>query len=294
MTNRSQNSYLTLREAITNLGYEWHENDYFFCHGELPIIENATADMKEYVGILLCTDGDIDLSINEVDYNLTASTLLIAHPSSIVHIIRSKKQYKGILLFVTHNFLAKHIINAQLVKPFRQISNHRYTLTDLTKEQQKNLIDIYKLIYKKKENKHSVFQLETLRNLFLAFICEIAEIFLRGKKIESRLTRNEEIADSFFKLLLQPIKISDKTAFFADQLNISSKHLIKAIKTTTGKTPGVFINEKMADNAKLLLTDNKLSISQISDRLRFSETSSFSKFFKKQTGMSPSLFREQL
>jgi AraC family transcriptional activator of pobA len=50
----------------------------------------------------------------------------------------------------------------------------------------------------------------------------------------------------------------------------------------------------MADNAKLLLTDNKLSISQISDRLRFSETSSFSKFFKKQTGMSPSLFREQL
>ncbi len=47
--------------------------------------------MKEYVGILLCTDGDIDLSINEVDYNLTASTLLIAHPSSIVHIIRSKK-----------------------------------------------------------------------------------------------------------------------------------------------------------------------------------------------------------
>ena len=139
-----------------------------------------------------------------------------------------------------------------------------------------------------------MFQLETLRNLFLAFICEIAEIFLRGKKIESRLTRNEEIADSFFKLLLQPIKISDKTAFFADQLNISSKHLIKAIKTTTGKTPGVFINEKMEDNAKLLLTDNKLSISQISDRLRFSETSSFSKFFKKQTGMSPSLFREQL
>ena len=57
MTNRSQNSYLTLREAIINLGYEWHENDYFFCHGELPIIENATADMKEYVGILLCTDG---------------------------------------------------------------------------------------------------------------------------------------------------------------------------------------------------------------------------------------------
>lgn len=294
MTSNSPNSYLTLRESIINLGYEWQEKDYFFCHGVLPIINDAIADMKEYVGILLCTDGNIELIINEVDYHIEASTLLIAHPSSIVHIIRSKKQYKGILLFISRDFLGKHIINAQLIKPFRQISKNKYTLTKLTKQEQKNLIEIYKLIYRKKENKHSVFQLETLRNLFLAFICEVAEIFLKGKVIENNLTRNEEITDSFLYLLSKAIKISNKTAFFADQLNISSKHLIKAVKTTTGTSPGVFINEKIADNAKILLADNRLSISQISEKLGFSETSSFSKFFKKQTGISPSLFREQL
>lgn len=279
MTSNSQNSYLTLRESIINLGYEWQEKDYFFCHGVLPIINDAIADMKEYVGILLCTDGNIDLIINEVDYHIEASTLLIAHPSSIVHIIRSKKQYKGILLFISRDFLGKHIINTQLIKPFRQISKNKYTLTKLTNQEQKNLIEIYKLIYRKKESKHSVFQLETLRNLFLAFICEVAEIFLKGKVIENNLTRNEEITDSFLSLLSKAIKISNKTAFFADQLNISSKHLIKAVKTTTGTSPGVFINEKIADNAKILLADNRLSISQISEKLGFSETSSFSKFF---------------
>jgi hypothetical protein len=100
MMNHSRNPYSTLRESIINLGYEWQEKDYFFCHGLLPKIDNTITDMKEYVGVLLCTDGDIDISINKVDYNLTASTLLIAHPLSIVHIIRSKRQYKGILLFV--------------------------------------------------------------------------------------------------------------------------------------------------------------------------------------------------
>lgn len=294
MTNQSPHSFLTLREAIINLGYEWQEKEYFFCHGSFPIIENATTDMEDYVGILLCTDGDIDISINKIDYNLTASTLLITHPSSIVHIVRSRSQYTGILLFVSRDFLAKNIINSQLVKPFRQVSKNQYTLAKLTKEEQKSLIDIYKLIYRKREANHSLFQLETLRNLFLAFICEIAEVFLKNKKVEIRSTRNEEITNAFFNLLLQPIKIDHKTAYFADKLNISPKHLIKAIKTTTEKSPGVFINEKIAEQAKLLLTYNQLTISQISEKLGFSETSSFSKFFKKQTGFSPSQYREQL
>jgi AraC-like DNA-binding protein len=196
-------------------------------------------------------------------------------------------------LFVARDFLAKNIVNAQLAKPFRQISHHQYTLTNLNREQQKILIDIYKLIYRKRATKQSVFQLETLRNLFLVFICEVAEIFLESKEVESHSTRNEEIADAFFNLLLQPVKITNKTAFFADQLNISPKHLIKAVKTIAGKAPGVFIHEKITDDAKIMLTDKKLSIGQVSEKLGFSETSSFSKFFKKQTGTSPSLFREQ-
>lgn len=294
MAIQSQYPFFTLREAIINLGYEWLEKDYFFCHGTFPIIENATTDMKDYVGILLCTDGDIDISINEIDYNLTASTLLIAHPSSIVHIIRSRKQYNGILMFVAHDFLTKHIIKAQLVQPFRQVSKNEYWLAKLTREEQKSLIDIYKLIYRKRENKDSVFQYEVLHNLLLAYMCEVAENFLKSNKVETRSTRSEEITDSFFNLLLQPIKISHKTAYFANQLNISPKHLIKSVKITTKKSPGFFINEKIADQAKLLLTYNQLTISQVSEKLGFSETSSFSNFFKKQIGVSPSEFKEQL
>lgn len=260
----------------------------------IPVIENSTADMQDYVGIMLCTDGDIDISINNVYYNLTASTLLIAQPSSIVQIIRSRSQYNGILMFVARDFLEKYIVNAQLVQPFRQVSRNEYWLAKLTVEEQKGLIDIYRLIYRKREAKGSVFQLEALRNLLLAAICEVAEIFLKSNKVEVRSTRNEEITYDFFNLLLQPIKIENTTAYFADRLYISPKYLIKVVKATTGKSPGVFINEKITDNAKLLLKDSRLNISQISERLGFSEVSSFSKFFKKQTNLSPSQYREQL
>ena len=293
MANTPQKTNFTLQEALIQLGYDWQEKDFFFCHGAFPIIENSTADMQNYLGIMLCIDGDIDVSINEIDYNVKASTLLITHPSSIVHIVRSRSQYNGILIFVARDFLSKHIINAQLVDPFRQVSKNHYTLAELTREEQKNFIDIYKLIYRKREAKGSDLQLEALHNLLLAAICEVAEIFLKSNKVEIRSTRNEEITDAFLNLLVQPIKISNKTAYFADQLNVSPKHLIHAVKTTTGKSPGVFINEKITDSAKLLLKDYSLNISQISEKLGFSEVSSFSSFFKKQTNLSPSLFREQ-
>ena len=294
MTDIPHKTNFTLQEALIQLGYDWHEKDYFFCHGAFPIIENSTADMQNYLGIMLCTDGDIDVSINDIDYNLTASTLLIAFPSSIVHIVRSRRHYNGFLMFVARDFLSKYIINAQLVHPFRQVSKNHYTLVELTREEQKNFIDIYRLICKKKETKGSDLQLEALRNLLLAAICEVAEIFLKSNKVEIRSTRSEEITGAFLNLLIQPIQISHTTAYFADQLNISPKHLIHVVKTTTGKSPGFFINEKITDNAKLLLRDYSLNISQISEKLGFSEVSSFSSFFKKHTDLSPSLYRERL
>ena len=279
MTNQSHHSFLTLREAIISIGHEWQEKDFYFYHGVLPIIDNAITDTKDYVGILLCTDGDIDISINQVDYNITSSTLLIAYPSSIIQVIRSKGEYHGILLFVSRDFLAKHILNTQLVKPFRQITNHQYTLAHITREEQQVLIDIYKLIHRKSNTKNSLFQLETLRNLFLVFVCEVAEIFLKSKKVETHSTRNEEITDAF-KFAYTADKASHKTAYFTNKLHISPKHLIKAIKTTTGNSPGIFINKQLIDNAKLLLTDNQLTIAQISRELGFSETASFSSFLK--------------
>ncbi len=291
MTNQSHHSFLTLREAIISIGHEWQEKDFYFYHGVLPIIDNAITDTKDYVGILLCTDGDIDISINQVDYNITSSTLLIAYPSSIIQVIRSKGEYHGILLFVSRDFLAKHILNTQLVKPFRQITNHQYTLAHITREEQQVLIDIYKLIHRKSNTKNSLFQLETLRNLFLVFVCEVAEIFLKSKKVETHSTRNEEITDAFLNLLTQPIKASHKTAYFANKLHISPKHLIKAIKTTTGNSPGIFINKQLIDNAKLLLANNQLTIAQVSRELGFSETASFSSSFKKQTGQTPTQYR---
>jgi AraC family transcriptional regulator, regulatory protein of adaptative response / methylphosphotriester-DNA alkyltransferase methyltransferase len=79
---------------------------------------------------------------------------------------------------------------------------------------------------------------------------------------------------------------------FADILHIHPVHLTSVIKTTTGRTPCSFYQEKLIGVAKRLLTDQSLSISEIAGNLTF-DPSNFSKFFKRFTGLTPKQYRER-
>ena len=50
-------------------------------------------------------------------------------------------------------------------------------------------------------------------------------------------------------------------------------------------------NERVVLETKRMLADKQLSINEIADALGFEDYSYFSRFFKKQTGMSPTEFR---
>ncbi len=291
MSNSPYIPFLSLQQMAMTLGFNWQQEEYFFCQGEFQVIDNTLIGSQDFFGIMLCTDGEINLTLDDVSYNLTQSTLLIARPSSIVHVIKARTKYKGILLFVGRNFLLKNIVNADLTRPFRKLQANEYNLIKLTTEQEKTLIDVYRLIDKKRNSLQTKLQLEIIRSLFLVFVCEVAELFLNSSNIIVRSTRNEEITEAFFMLLADPITITHTTSYFAYQLNITTKHLIQAVKNVTGQSPGKFINKKIISTAKNFLENPQLSLIEISEKLGFSEQASFSKFFKKQTGITPSAFR---
>jgi AraC-like DNA-binding protein len=91
--------------------------------------------------------------------------------------------------------------------------------------------------------------------------------------------------------LVQVDKKKHNLKFYADSLFITPKYLIHAIKKSSGKTPGKLIDEAIVAEAKLLLRDRDHTIAKVSERLQFSDQASFSKFFKKNTGITPVSYR---
>jgi AraC-like DNA-binding protein len=80
---------------------------------------------------------------------------------------------------------------------------------------------------------------------------------------------------------------------FAQQLNIHVNHLNRAVKEMTGKTTTQLIGERILQEAKVLLTHSTWNVSEIAYALGFAEVTHFTNFFKKQAGLSPSLYRKR-
>jgi AraC-like DNA-binding protein len=80
----------------------------------------------------------------------------------------------------------------------------------------------------------------------------------------------------------------------AAQLNLSVKYLSDLLKQETGKTALELIHLFVVSEAKNLLVTGDKSISEIAYQLGFENPPYFSRLFKKESGMSPKEFKNQL
>jgi len=80
-------------------------------------------------------------------------------------------------------------------------------------------------------------------------------------------------------------------SLMAEKLHISSRYLTDLLKQETGKTALELIHLFLIGEAKNLLTEGELNISEISHLLGFENTTYFSRLFKKEVGRTPNEFR---
>lgn len=101
----------------------------------------------------------------------------------------------------------------------------------------------------------------------------------------------KRLNDNFSKLATGQAEKIGSVKEFAEHLNVHPNYLTNVIKTETGKPASEWIRERTLAEAQSLLNNTTLSISEITFRLGFSDTTHFAKFFKKHAGASPSTFR---
>lgn len=79
---------------------------------------------------------------------------------------------------------------------------------------------------------------------------------------------------------------------YADLLHISPNHLNKCVKTITGQSARDLLDEMILLEAKVLLSQSDLSVSEIAYRIGKQDPSNFGRFFKTNTGMTPKEYRQ--
>ncbi|MBM7563628.1 AraC family transcriptional regulator [Paenibacillus sacheonensis] len=83
------------------------------------------------------------------------------------------------------------------------------------------------------------------------------------------------------------LKVED----MARAAHLHPNYFIAYFKKHFGVSPLKYMNRRRADKAKILLSTTALSIKDIADQTGFKETNHFAKFFRKETGQSPTEYR---
>ncbi len=141
-------------------------------------------------------------------------------------------------------------------------------------------------IYKEKEH---TFRLPIFKNCLQTFLMDIYDKtkaqFLHHKT--GNTTRQEELLEKFIHLVFQHCSTRRDVQFYADQLCITTRYLSSILQDLTGHTPKELIDARCIQEIKMLLRTTNLTMQEIALRLDFPDQSFFSRYFKKNTGMTP-------
>lgn len=83
-------------------------------------------------------------------------------------------------------------------------------------------------------------------------------------------------------------------SYFADKLHVSSRYLTDLMKMETGKTTQELIHITLINEAKNKLRSGDMSVSEVAYALGFENMSYFSRLFKKETGVLPTAYKNNL
>jgi AraC family transcriptional activator of pobA len=130
----------------------------------------------------------------------------------------------------------------------------------------------------------------------------LLQVFIAVARFEAGLQPQDELTQriqdgtlrSFLKLLEQHFTRLKLPKDYAALLYITPNHLNALCKDKLDKSAGAVIRDRIVLEAKRLLINGNLSISQIAWQLNFTDNSYFSRFFKKATGVSPEAFRKSI
>ncbi len=234
--------------------------------------------------LLLYNTQKIDTSDNTI-YFAGAGKLISWHSSN------SKKSWKGYNIIFKSDFLSTENNNYNFLKEFPFLRNDNTASVNIPQDDKTIFELCEKMLY---EQNNNLTDANIMRHYLYVLLYIIRRIYFPQYSIPVSLniSRNMELARRFEDLIDKQYLSYRSLNKYAEKLFVSPKYLTQVTKNIYGKTAKEMIMHKILSEAKSLLIQTNLTLTQIAAELHFEDTSNFIKFFKKLSGKGPSAYRQ--
>jgi AraC family transcriptional activator of pobA len=239
----------------------------------------------DYFYLLALEKGSGHHNIDFSFYTIADYTIFIMRPGQ-VHSLHLKTGSTGYLLqFSSEFYLPQDQAAKQSLAKASRINYYQ-----LNANVSKKIISLLDYIDQESAAKSPGFESIIQANISILLIELIRQntTIIRGNNHYA-----QEQLERFLELLESHISVHKQVSQYAELLCLSTYQLNAITKTLLSKTSSALINEQIILEAKRNLLATTHQVSHIAYSLGYEDVSYFIRFFKKQTGYTPEVFRHK-
>jgi AraC family transcriptional regulator, transcriptional activator of pobA len=259
----------TLTEVVggKDMFHDLHRHDFYF--------------------VLALKEGEGMHEIDFVPHAVTDNSIFLLRPGQ-VHRLELKSTSVGYLIELGKKFLHSRDGN----DVFRKVAGKNFCQLD--ESTSNKLQGILASIHDEYKTRNESFEEVIKASLSIFFI----ELVRQRKHEESHHDTRTHYADErlqeFLALIEEDIATHKQVSHYASKMNLSSFQLNSITKTLVGKTAAELIDDHILLESKRYLLATTNQVNQIAYHLGYEDVSYFIRFFKKHTGSTPEMFRQNL
>ncbi|MDE5731029.1 MAG: helix-turn-helix domain-containing protein [Alistipes sp.] len=242
--------------------------------------------------VLLCRSGSAEMTLDLRRSTIRPDTVVFILPDTLLMISESSPDFEMSYCAFTHAIFSEVCFRLE-PSFFRFIGASPFSLIDRTESRNFDFwFETMEYSFRDRENmfRMTIFK-NRLQNTFLEMYDKIQ------RKVTSLCPttsdRQTELFHKFISLVHDHCAREREVAFYADRLCISPRYLSAIVRRITHHSAKELIDRTVIMDIKVLLQSTSLPIQEIAYRMHFPDQSYLGRYFKKHTGLAPTLFRQQ-
>ena len=244
-----------------------------------PLMSSSAVELihtPQYVElgrILLVTGGKAVHQINLVPFETQPGDVLVIPQNTYISLSSLSDDYEGQMISFDH-----------LSVDFEKCVHLRLKEDDFRRI--RHYVD---LLW---ETVHSKFDRKSVEHLETALLYDLKHLHTdQSGSMLSGLSRSQLIFQRFMDALGRKEPLPRSVKAYAEEVCVSPNYLSAIVKQQSGRSVMDWLNAHAILRAQVLLRHTDLPIYEVADRLDFQSATFFSRFFKRETGVTPREYR---
>lgn len=282
-----------IRKELLNVSFETKREVGIDVQLHQSSIPNELCTSQQSQGlILLCHSGRIDCRHFESEHALHSRDMIILFPGDIYALSSASDEFS--CSWIAFNVeVMKRALEGFPASFFHHIAKHPiYTLTD--NNLYTNRMEYLKMLAARLSDSDNICRYEIALSLLRSLFMEVLNRIVQSFDIDtSEPKHRQRLLDEFIRAVKATPRCRE-VAYFAQRLDISPKYLSNIVADGTGFTAKEFIERNAISEIEQLLSNSRLTVAQIAERLNFSGSGNLCRFYKSNRGITISDFKREI